>query len=286
MAFFTTVGGSVDKIFEVLEKFSASDMMSDLASLLSLSLSIMIIVKAYAFLSGKSNELIKDIVYDGIMKLIIIAFALNMGGWLSLVIASMNEIHAWAGGGKSLYAELDNLLEATKELAGIAYEAGNLATGIVSSILIYIGFGLGALPALLIIIVTSLTLKILVLLAPFMFFALFYGWLKNVFTQWLSLFITNTLTVLIITILLKTVAEQLEFFIDFQESGLKKEGLDPVFVGFQLLITGILLAILVITAKEIAEKLGTVSIEGVMQKGLLDARPNGNKLKFNTRSKK
>jgi type IV secretion system protein VirB6 len=70
MGFFMTVGESIDEIFEVLEKFSTNDMMGDLASLLSLSLSIMIIVKAYAFLAGKSNELIKDIVYDGIMKLI------------------------------------------------------------------------------------------------------------------------------------------------------------------------------------------------------------------------
>ncbi len=285
MGFFASVENKIDKIFEVLEKFSTSDMMGDLASLLALSLSIMIIIKAYAFLAGKSNELIKDIVYDGIMKLIIIAFALNWGGWLSLVIASMNEIHAWASGGKSLYAEMDNLLEVTKELAGIAYEEGDVGSDILASLLIYIGFGIGALPALLIIIVTSLTVKILVLLAPFMFFALFYGWLKNVFTQWLSLFITNTLTVLIITILFKTVIQQLKDFINFQRAGVE-DGFDPVFVGFQVLVTGILLAVLVITAKEIAEKLGTVSIEGVMQKGLLDVRPNGNKLKFNTRSKK
>lgn len=122
------------------------------------------------------------------------------------------------------------------------------------------------MPSLIVIVVTSFTLKIVLILAPFMFFALLYGWFKNMFSQWLSLFLSNILTVLIVTLVLNAVIEQMEKFINTLDSHV---GVTEILViGVQMVIFGIILSVLINIAKAIAEKIATVSMEAVGQSGL------------------
>lgn len=266
MGFFESIGNLVDSIFSLIENSANSDLVNQLAVLFSITLTITVLIKGFAVLAGKSQEPVKELVWDMTLKVMIITFALNIGGWLDLVTNAMEGLHEWAGGGVSLYSLLDDVFIKTRDLANIAWEKGNVVTGALSFAGIYVGFGIGAVPALYLIIITSLTLKILIMLAPFMFFALLYGWLKNMFTQWLSLFFANTLTVLIITLIFKAIINKFENFIDYSKVNINS-GVDVFFIAFQVITVGILFYILVYTCKGIAEKLATVSMESLMQSG-------------------
>lgn len=276
MYFFQEVGELVNKIFSFIENSANSDLVNQLEVLFSITLTITVLIKGFAVLAGKSQEPVKELVWDMTLKVMIITFALNIGGWLDLVTNAMEGLHEWAGGGVSLYAELDRLLDATVNLENAISEKGNMVSSFFYGLIIYIGFLIGALPALFIVITTTFTLKILIMLAPFMFFALLYGWLKNMFTQWLSLFFANILTVLILGLILNSIINTFREYQDFLKEQISL--IDPFLTSIQVLIIGLLLYILVNIGKGIAEKVATVSMESIMASGFGDAYKNSKNL--------
>jgi len=263
--YFQAIGGAIDSIFNIVESASAHGYVTTLSSLVSISIVIIIMIKGYMVLAGKSQEPIRELAWDILVKMLIVTFALNIDGWCTAVIESMEALNSWAGGGVSLYAELDILYDKTRELAGMLYDKENMILGAICMVLVYIGFSIGVLPSLIIIITTSFTLKIIVLLAPLMFFALFYGWLKNMFTQWLSIFFSNTLTVLLMSLFFSAIITQFDSFITFSKNS--SDSLDSLYIVSQVFITAILLNVLAYICYQIAEKIATVSLEGVGKSG-------------------
>lgn len=272
MKFFQHIGDQIDSIFVIMENSATnSTLLHQLTVIISISITLTVMIKGYAALAGKSQDPIRELMWDMVIKMVIIVFVLNIDGYLTMVLRAMEGIQQWASGGESIYAKLDELFGKTNELADYLYRStpntfGGALSGVLAKALAYIGFALGVLPALIVVIVTSFTLKIVLILAPFMFFALLYGWLKNMFSQWLSLFFSNILTVLIVTLVLNALIDQMSGFIDYQKGGVGS--LDAIMIGLQVLIFGIILSVLINIAKAIAEKIATVSIEGIGQSGL------------------
>ena len=262
MYFFQKLGVKIDEIFAYLETGVNSTMMQQLSVLIAISITLFVMYKGFQTLLGKSKDPIRELIWDLFMKVIAITFALNVDGWLTLVTEAMNGLHTWAGGGVSLFSELDALFEATVKLENALSDKGNMVSAFFYGVIIYAGFIVGSLPALFLIITTTFTLKILILVAPFMFFALMYGWTKNMFTQWLNLIIANTLTVLVVSLILKSTVDM---FIKYQLFLVKEvANIDPFLTSIQVLIYGLLLALFINISKVLAERLAQVSMESAM----------------------
>ena len=262
MYFFQKLGVKIDEIFAYLETGVNSTMMQQLSVLIAISITLFVMYKGFQTLLGKSKDPIRELIWDLFMKVIAITFALNVDGWLTLVTEAMNGLHSWAGGGVSLFFELDALFEATVKLENALSDKGNMVSAFFYGVIIYAGFIVGSLPALFLIITTTFTLKILILVAPFMFFALMYGWTKNMFTQWLNLIIANTLTVLVVSLILKSTVDM---FIKYQLFLVKEvANIDPFLTSIQVLIYGLLLALFINISKVLAERLAQVSMESAM----------------------
>ena len=262
MYFFQKLGVKIDEIFAYLETGVNSTMMQQLSVLIAISITLFVMYKGFQTLLGKSKDPIRELIWDLFMKVIAITFALNVDGWLTLVTEAMNGLHSWAGGGVSLFSELDALFEATVKLENALSDKGNMVSAFFYGVIIYAGFIVGSLPALFLIITTTFTLKILILVAPFMFFALMYGWTKNMFTQWLNLLIANTLTVLVVSLILKSTVDM---FIKYQLFLVKEvANIDPFLTSIQVLIYGLLLALFINISKVLAERLAQVSMESAM----------------------
>ena len=262
MYFFQKLGVKIDEIFAYLETGVNSTMMQQLSVLIAISITLFVMYKGFQTLLGKSKDPIRELIWDLFMKVIAITFALNVDGWLTLVTEAMNGLHSWAGGGVSLFSELDALFEATVKLENALSDKGNMVSAFFYGVIIYAGFIVGSLPALFLIITTTFTLKILILVAPFMFFALMYGWTKNMFTQWLNLIIANTLTVLVVSLILKSTVDM---FIKYQLFLVKEvANIDPFLTSIQVLIYGLLLALFINISKVLAERLAQVSMESAM----------------------
>lgn len=262
MYFFQILEEKIEQIFSILETGVNSSMMQQLSSLFAISITLFVMYKGFLVLFGKSKEPIRELIWDLTMKAVIITFALNVDGWLTLVTEAMKGIHTWAGGGISLFSELDNLLEATVKLESALSDKGNMVSAFFYGLIVYVGFLIGSLPALFLVITTTFTLKVLILIAPFMFFSLMYGWTKNMFTQWLSLIFANTFTVLIVSLILKSTVD---IFIRYQLFLVEKiSTIDPFLTSIQVLIYGLLLALFVNIAKVLAERLAQASMESAM----------------------
>lgn len=262
MYFFQKLGVKIDEIFAYLETGVNSTMMQQLSVLIAISITLFVMYKGFQTLLGKSKDPIRELIWDLFMKVIAITFALNVDGWLTLVTEAMNGLHTWAGGGVSLFSELDALFEATVKLENALSDKGNMVSAFFYGVIVYAGFIVGSLPALFLIITTTFTLKILILVAPFMFFALMYGWTKNMFTQWLNLLIANTLTVLVVSLILKSTVDM---FIKYQLFLVKEvANIDPFLTSIQVLIYGLLLALFINISKVLAERLAQVSMESAM----------------------
>jgi len=264
--FFQSLGEFVKSIFLTLENGATSTMFNQIVILISISFTIQIMLKGYAILFGRSNEPIRDLVWEFALKLVAIGIATNIGGWLNLVTSAMEGLHSWAGGGTSLYAELDRYFTEAGKLATAVEDKGNMVSGFFYSLIVYVGFLFGAIPAFLVIVITDLTLKILIMLAPFMIFAKIYDWLKEMFTQWLKMFFTNTLTVLIVSLLLNSVINKVEQMQNHLITTVANS--NPFLISIQALIIGILIAGLVKVAVSVAKEVGVVSIDSMSKQAI------------------
>jgi type IV secretion system protein VirB6 len=258
---FQDLGEKLNSVFDIIETVSTVEMIKDLKAIVVVWITITIMIKGYQALAGKATDPVRDVVWDIFIKVCIMAFVLNFDGYLTLVTDAMNELFKWAGGGENMYVKLDELLGKTRDLANMVWKKGNVATGSIALLLVYIGFAIAVLPGLMVIVITQFVLKIVIMLAPFMFFALMFGWLKNMFSQWLSIFFANLLTVLIVTIFFNALIAAFEMFIRFNDT-------DVVFIGVKVVITGVVFSALIGVAKTLAEKIATVGLESAMQGAL------------------
>lgn len=174
---FQNLGESIQSVLDVMKQASMSPQVSQLMTLISMSITIMIMIKGYAILAGKTQNPLRELLWDMTIKAIIICFCLNLNNWLTLVIDALNGIYEWAGGGTTLYVKLDDMFAKVLDLnaqiwqmqSGLLGEDGAIV-GVISSLLVFLGFGVGAVSTLIVLVITSFSQTLLVALAPLMFF--------------------------------------------------------------------------------------------------------------------
>lgn len=256
---FQYIGNWLDELFNFLKSSSNTDVAQALATLVGITITIQIIVKAFQVASGKSQAPTQELVWDISIKILIIGVAMNLGGFLDAIKLSMEELHNIMSGDKNLYAVLDDKLSATVKLAELVDDESPYGTGWFYSGLIYFSFLLGIIPSFLIVITTDITLRLLLLISPIILFFRAYSWGKQMFDQWLSVFFTNLLTVFIVGTILKLFVDKYGSFINTQQEAIKN--LDVLTVVGQTLIMSLLLFSIMKLAVMMAEKIGSVSIE-------------------------
>ncbi|MCT7513403.1 type IV secretion system protein [Aliarcobacter cryaerophilus] len=276
MNFFQGLGAFVSSIFNFLNSSDIQTIIQALASLFGITVTLWVMLEAYKSFAGKSDRPIQELVWKIVSAMLIISVATNQNGFMETLKVAFEQLHHLMSGDINLFAKLDKLFDEAIKLANLTYQAtpsgfspsgfGGAILGALCMLLIYLGFVIGAVPAFLIIVFTELTLKLLLLLLPIAVFALAFGFSKQIFNQWLNLFISNALTILIVGLIMSAV---LETYTDFQTSLISNVGnVEPMGIALQSFIMGIIMLGLVKVAHSIAEKLGTVSIEAISKSAL------------------
>ena len=271
MNFFQSLGTFVSNIFTFLNSSDIQTIIQALVSLFSITVTLWVMLEAYKSFAGKSDRPIQELVWKIVSAMLVISVATNQNGFMETLKVAFEGLHHLMSGDINLFAKLDKLFDEAIKLANLTYQAtpssiGGAILGALCILLIYIGFVIGAVPTFLIIVFTELTLKLLLLLLPIAVFALAFGFSKQIFNQWLNLFISNALTILIVGLIMSAV---LGTYTDFQTSLISNVGnVEPMGVALQSFIMGIIMLGLVKVAHSIAEKLGTVSIEAISKSAL------------------
>ena len=272
MNFFQSLGTFVSNIFTFLNSSDIQTIIQALVSLFSITVTLWVMLEAYKSFAGKSDRPLQELVWKITSAMLVIAVATNQNGFMETLKVAFEGLHHLMSGDINLFAKLDKLFDEAIKLANATYQAtpssiGGAILGALCILLIYIGFVIGAVPTFLIIVFTELTLKLLLLLLPIAVFALAFGFSKQIFNQWLNLFISNALTILIVGLIMSAV---MGTYTDFQTSLISNVGnnIEPMGVALQSFIMGIIMLGLVKVAHSIAEKLGTVSIEAISKSAL------------------
>ena len=271
MNFFQGLGNFVSDIFTFLNSSNIQDIIQALTGLFGITVTLWVMLEAFKSFAGKSDRPLQELVWKITSAMLVIAVATNQNGFMETLKVAFEGLHHLMSGDINLFAKLDKLFDEAIKLANTTYQAtpssiGGAILGALCILLIYIGFVIGAVPTFLIIVFTELTLKLLLLLLPIAVFALAFGFSKQIFNQWLNLFISNALTILIVGLIMSAV---LGTYTDFQTSLISNVGnVEPMSVALQSFIMGIIMLGLVKVAHSIAEKLGTVSIEAISKSAL------------------
>ena len=272
MNFFQSLGTFVSNIFTFLNSSDIQTIIQALVSLFSITVTLWVMLEAYKSFAGKSDRPLQELVWKITSAMLVIAVATNQNGFMETLKVAFEGLHHLMSGDINLFAKLDKLFDEAIKLANTTYQATpssipGAILGTLCMLLIYLGFVIGAVPTFLIIVFTELTLKLLLLLLPIAVFALSFSFSKQIFNQWLNLFISNALTILIVGLIMSAV---MGTYTDFQTSLISNVGnnIEPMGVALQSFIMGIIMLGLVKVAHSIAEKLGTVSIEAISKSAL------------------
>ncbi|MEL1119468.1 type IV secretion system protein [Campylobacter jejuni] len=267
MNFFQFLGESIQQIIDAIRQVGTSDKVAELSVLLSIIITLVIMYKGYEVLMGTSQSPIRELTWDIAGKLLAITFALNIGGWLTLVINATDGIYEWAGGGTQMYKTLDEMYANTAQLANIIWAkssgVGGAILAIVAMLLCYVGFVIAVVPTLAIFVITTFTQTLLVITAPIVFWLLIFKSTKNVFTQWIGLLLSNTLVILLVGLFLSVFMEQISGWISLLSSKIQA-GAEVLGISIFFVIASLVLVIMIISAKLYAEKIANVSMEGAM----------------------
>lgn len=266
---FTQLGKIIETIANAISATDISTQVSQINALILAWFTLYVIAKGYMVLAGKSDDPVKDLLFRLSLYAIIVAFATNAGGWLTLVNNAINGLNEWAGFGGSLFSKLDivfgkaievgvMLEEQEKETLSVVNMAGILANAVV-----LIGFIFFAVPAVGIIITTTFILKILILIAPIMIFTLLFDWVKGIFQKWIELIISNTLTVFLVGISFAGLINVYNGQMTSASGQAKAIGENGLALSFEIFILSLVFMILIIMARGIAQQLTYVSIESL-----------------------
>lgn len=208
-SFITTILSEVDKFF-----IKNNGIQNDINNLISILLTIIasymtcwIIYRGYKILWGKSNDNFKDFLWDAFLKCIFIYICLFPNDWIFLIkeaIQGFREIDFGQSGILSVPNRLQQFYNTHKTITINLLAYSNKALYLVAVLYVFIvwlGFFTGALKLISVLIANTISFYILLFVAPIAFYSLIFGsFLKNIFTQWFTMILSNIITLFFINI--------------------------------------------------------------------------------------
>lgn len=241
------------------------------------------IYEGFQIAYGRNNRNIKDFMWDCLIKCLFIYICLYPSFFTDMLRSALDGIREYTlgvGGGSSqnLYSLLGdfgynvskatNIMTTSSGFFNIFSDKPNAIVAYLSAIICYIGFLIGALPLIITLALNSLSFYLLEAVTPIMFFCLIFGFLKNVFMQWMSMMVSNILTLIFVTLFCSSVFNYiLQISVKLVA---KAETSNSFLIGGAFIFYGIVLKIFTTLATSMAQNLTQVSMEGAAKASLRD----------------
>lgn len=265
---FTGIGYTIENLLSNLQQMSLNNKMQQLQLIVSAIITLSIMYKGYMVLAGKSQDPIRELVWDLGRKAFILSFAMGAGVWLNYSIEAVKGIYEWAGGGIGFYQQLDGLVDAVlKYMASLWKESGMSAgkTIMAAFMIVIVGICFVAICFELFfsIIACSVSNTFLIIVLPLALFCLMWNQTKQVFTQWCQLLLSNTFTLLFLFMFMsfcQSVLEQVFSLEALKEFDLKNILLQTLEVTLMCFV----LVQIIKVIKSLAQNLAQVSLDSAM----------------------
>ncbi len=263
MLIFSKIESIVNELTASLSTAAVQPQVNALQNIIYAYILAWVTVRGYLIIAGKTEDPLKGLIFDAATKMIVVAVVFSPT-WISLVTNAIDGLNSWASGSISIYTRLDEVSKTVMDLYNKLDTMGPSIwgfhpIGFSAGVIILIVFAIFAIITTIVIIYATVTLKILVMLTPIMIFTLAFGWLKQLFSKWLELIISNTITILILGILMNALSDKYKNIIEHANNNAGST--DILYTTLSVSAVSIILAWVVLMAKGVAQQLTFVSIE-------------------------
>ncbi|MFZ4210595.1 type IV secretion system protein [Pantoea endophytica] len=229
------------------------------------SITLYMMVGGYQVMAGKKK--VDDVFYEYAKMAFILVFVTNAGGYLDLSIAAINGLKDGVSGDVSVWALLDSLWEKTQQLADTLYKLGDEdwvnVRGAIALCIIWGGAIITMITSAFTFLSADITIKLMTLVSPIFIFCLMFGFLRQMFNNWLQNIFSSILTLLFASLVLKVGINYLNDKV--VKATALSENANIVTLSIQVLIIYIAAAFLVWLSAKIATQLAGVGVEGAIQ---------------------
>lgn len=222
-----------------------------------------ILYRGYQILWGRSNDNIKDFLWDAFLKAIFIAICMYPEEWLKLVTEALKEMREISVSRTSLENDLQlfwNIGFALAEMMTVDTKALNLYYDL-CAVIVIVGVFIGVFAVLSIVVINTISFTVLLALAPFAFYCLIFGnFLKPIFKQWWNLTLACILTFIFLKIFMS-------FGMDVARGLASKALNSEPYTNYAkcagyVVLAGLIIKFIASLITGVVEKLVGVSIEG------------------------
>ena len=265
---FSEIQSGVDEILKIFTDATLNEKFTWVQGLLAAILTVVIMYKGFQTLAGRTQSPIKELVWDISKKLLIMMFVLNINGWFTQSKELCDAFYDWASGGENFYGKLDTITD--KYISAMSSFSASMTTGglwgdavllgpLWCMICLTIGYIFIVLAFAFTLITAQLTNTLLIFVLPIALFALMWERTKQMFGQWLNMFISNLIVLILYSSLANLVIRVFEK--TFTITGTISANYPFYSKGISILLTSIMLVVAIKMVVQIAQGLASVSLD-------------------------
>lgn len=240
---------------------------SGVSTLANAAISLFILVKGYQAISGKLQTPVTDVVWDLSKMAIIMMFVNNINGYLDLAIGAINGLKEGFSGSQNVWTLLDQLWQKTQDLGTKIYQLDDStyvkSEGMIGEFLLYLGSMVTMVLATIVNLSAEITILFMTVTAPLFIFCLMWGFLRQMFNNWLQIIFSAILTLLFAALVVRVGMAFLQSIFDQLNTQASQANL--VVMGAMACVAGIVSGICIWLSSKFASQLAGVGVEGAIQ---------------------
>ena len=166
---------------------------------------------------GRNTKPISDTLIELIVWSIVWSMAFNLGNWLQEIQQMMNNVYEGVGGGKGFFVKLDVWSDELAKISSVISKKDSTPIVQIKALLTTFIIGLATIiiviPSLVIITTSYFIVQILIAIAPFMILSYIFPSIRQLYDNWIRLFLTNVLILLLISIFQNALLDKIKSYL-------------------------------------------------------------------------
>lgn len=262
--------GAHEVVFDMLKK-TTSDKVAEYsqiaADLTEYGIMIYILWFAFSTVANKHKTPVPDFIWNLVRFTIILMFIKNTGGWLDASTEAIYGLRDTLAGGIDPWKWMDQLWVKTSQVAA---KLKHLDTstyvqvdGGLGAFFTYLGGLIALIICAIVFFSAEITLLLLTTTAPIFIMCLMFGFLRQMFNNWLQLIFSSIFIVMFGSLALR--AGMTFLSLTLSEAVKKADTVNLIAMGATSLAAGILMAFIVWLSKTFASHLAGAGVDGALQ---------------------
>lgn len=227
--------------------------------------SIYVLWYGFTVLARKQQTPVPDFIWNICRLFIILLFVKNTGGWLNNANQAIDGLKETLAGGDP-WLWMDQLWDKVIAVGKMVWHLDTdtiPVVGVAAALLTYAGGIFAMLVCAIVFFSAEITLKVLSITAPLFIMCLMFGFLRQMFNNWLQTIFSSLLVFMFAALALRAGMWQLNGTLSSTLSSANPQNLFEA--GATVLVSGIFMAWIIWQAKSYASQLAGVGVEGAMQ---------------------